>query len=448
MSDDLYKRLRSREVLHRAWGAVKQSGLSSPSDATVSAIKLYDEDWVAHLERISKRLRNGTFRFDGEEGITLPKGKGKGLRPVVMAPIDNRVVRRAMLEVLQGYGTESVPRRKRWPGIPEIVRIMDTRTSVGGIKKRGVPHGLSLIDEAVRSGKCWFVRSDIKNFFTRIPLVLVNNFIADAVPDRRFTDLFEDALRTNLVNKVALEERNHFILFPDADVGVAQGSALSALAANIALHGFDEQMNGRGIVCIRYIDDFIMLGPSRAKVMAAYASAKQWLRSMGMDVYDPTDAAARRAGKVDDGNIHDGTDVLGYRISAASRQPSSAATAAFLSKCDKLVYQAKSEMRRAAAGKSASHVLRYHQAMVMLHKTIWGWSQAFRHTTATQVFRALDQEIERRIHELRKFAYVVTQGVPDEVRRRVMGVHLLSDTAPQPLPTIPPYQGSVEAIVG
>ncbi|MGY3427968.1 MULTISPECIES: reverse transcriptase domain-containing protein [unclassified Bradyrhizobium] len=414
----------------------------------MSAIKHYDEDWVAHLERISRHLRKGKFQFEGEEGITLPKGKGKGLRPVVMAPIDNRIVRRAMLEVLQGYGSEGLPRRKRWPGIPEVVRVMNTRTSIGGIKKRGVPHGLSLIDEAVRSGKCWFVRSDIKNFFTRIPLALVNNFIADAVPDRCFTDLFEAALRTNLVNKAALEERNHFILFPDADVGVAQGSALSALAANIALRDFDQQMNGRGIVCIRYIDDFIMLGPTQAKVMAAYASAKQWLKSMGMDVYDLTDVPARRAGKVDDGNIHDGTDVLGYRISAASRQPCSAATAAFLGKCDKLVNEAKSEMRRAAAGKSASHVLRYHQAMVMLHKTIWGWSQAFRHTTATQVFRALDQEIERRIHELRKFAYVVTQGASDEVRRRVMGVHLLSDTASAPLPTIPHQGAVVEARVG
>ena len=238
-------------MLHRSWAAVKQSGLSSPSATTVSAIKSYDESWLNNVEQISKRLRNGTFAFGGEQGITIPKGKGKGFRPVVMAPIDNRVVRRAILEVLQGFGSSTSPSRKRWPGVPAVKQVMETRTSVGGIKNRGVPHGLSLIDDAVRSGKSWFVRSDIKEFFTRIPLAQVNEFISRAVADQQFAELFKTALATNLTNKAEPEERDQFILFPDADVGVAQGSALSALAANIALRDFDEQMNGRGIVCVR-----------------------------------------------------------------------------------------------------------------------------------------------------------------------------------------------------
>ncbi|TYO65099.1 hypothetical protein FXV83_18035 [Bradyrhizobium hipponense] len=436
MVNDLCKRLRSRAVLHRSWAAVKQSGLSSPSETTVGAIKSYDENWLNNVEQISKRLRNSTFAFDGEKGITIPKGKGKGFRPLVMAPIDNRIVRRAILEVLQGFGSDTSPARKRWPGVPAVKQVMETRTSVGGVKNRGVPHGLSLIDDAVRSGKSWFVRSDIKDFFTRIPLARVNEFVSDAVADQEFTELFKIALATNLSNKAELEERDQFILFPDADLGVAQGSALSALAANIALRDFDEQMNGRGIVCVRYIDDFIILGPTRAKVMAAFASARDRLALMGMDVYDENDRAARQSGKFDEGNIHDGTDVLGYRVSGTSRQPSSAATAAFLRKCDELVAQAKKEMRLAVSGQSSSHVLRYHQAMVLLHKTVRGWSQAFRHTTATHVFTNLDAEIDRRIQELRKFAYTLTQGATGEVRRRVMGVHVLSDTATLPLPTM------------
>ncbi|MCK1417635.1 hypothetical protein IVB55_32795 [Bradyrhizobium sp. CW4] len=287
---------------------------------------------MSNLEQIGKRLRSNTFRFDGEEGITIPKGKGKGLRPVVMAPIANRIVRRAILEVLQGYGAEGSP--KRWPGVPAVRHIMGTRSSVGGIKDRGVPHGLSLIDEAVRSSKTWFVRSDIKDFFTRIPLMQVNAFISEAIADREFADIFKSALSTNLTNRAQLEERKHFKLFPDDDVGVAQGSALSALAANITLRSFDERMNDRGIVCVRYIDDFIMLGNSRAKVGAAFAAAREHLALMGMDVYDQTDRAARHAGKFDDGNIYNGTDVLGYRVSGTSRQPSAAAMRAFRKKCD------------------------------------------------------------------------------------------------------------------
>ncbi|WP_315701749.1 MULTISPECIES: reverse transcriptase domain-containing protein [unclassified Bradyrhizobium] len=400
----------------------------------MSAIRRYDDAWLSNLEQISKRLRSGKLRFDGEEGITIPKGKGKGLRPVVMAPIANRIVRRAILEVLQGYGSDNS--RKAWLGVPAVRQIMETRTSVGGIKDRGVPHGLSLIDEAVRNGKTWFVRSDIKNFFTRIPLADVNAFIAEAVPDRQFVDIFRSALATNLRNRAQLEERKHFKLFPDEDVGVAQGSALSALAANVALRSFDELMNGRGIVCVRYIDDFIMLGASRTKVGAAYNAAREHLARLGMDVYDHADEAARRAGKFDEGNVYDGTDVLGYRVSGTSRQPSAAAIQAFRKRCDVIVEQAKKQMSLAAMGQSPTNGQGYHQAMVLLHKTVRGWSQAFRHTTATQVFQSLDKEIDRRIEDLRAFAIKLTQGTTEQGRRRIMGIQLLSDTASHPLPAV------------
>ena len=133
---------------------------------------------------------------------------------------------------------------------------------------------------------------------------------ADALGNQQFADLFEQALATNLENQEELEERQLFKLFPDPEIGVAQGSALSALAGNIVLREFDARMNDRGIVCVRYIDDFIILGPSEAKVQAAYRSAQKMLNAMGMDVYDLSDTKARNYGKVDDGNIHNGTDVL------------------------------------------------------------------------------------------------------------------------------------------
>jgi hypothetical protein len=203
---------------------------------------------------------------------------------LVLAPIENRIVRRAILEVLQGYGDDGAPARSKWSGIPSIVQIMETRTSVGGIRERGVPHGLALIDQAIREGHHWFIRSDIQNFFTCIPLSDVNNFVRKSVSDQQFADLFESALATTLMNRLELEERQHFLLFPDSETGVAQGSALSALAGNIALRHFDQQMNGREIVCVRYIDDFILLGKSQVKVRAAFASAQKLLARMEMDV--------------------------------------------------------------------------------------------------------------------------------------------------------------------
>ena len=435
---DLYARLRSRTVLHRAWAKVRASGLTSDSENTRRITLQFDENWLRNLERIARDLKDYRFEFAGEVGIAPPKRKGKmGVRPLVLAPIRNRVVRRAILEVLQGYGGAEDISRRRWKGVPAIRRIMETPTSIGGIVDCGVPQGLALIDQAIRSRKCWFVRSDIQNFFTRIPKGDVNVFIRNAVNDVEFVHLFERALATNLENREELEERNLFKLFPDPKIGVAQGSALSALAGNIALRDFDSEMNGRGIVCIRYIDDFILLGSSETKVMAAYRSARGTLKRMGMDVYDVDDAQTRSAGKVDHGNIHGGTDFLGYRISGHSRQPCRAARSKFLAKLDKVVKDAKREMKSAAESLPISHRRCYHQSMVELHKIVWGWSQSFRHTTAKHVFAQLDEQVDVRINALQSEARGLFETGDSRTRRRVMGLHLLAETQLEALPETP-----------
>ena len=338
--------------------------------------------------------------------------------------------------VLQGYGEHSESARCYWPGVPAIRDIMATPTSVGGIKSRGVPHGIALIDRAVSEGRHWFVRSDIKNFFTHIPKQDVNKFIRAAVSDDRFAELFEHALATNLENQEELEERRVFKLFPDCETGVAQGSALSALAGNIALRGFDVQMNGRGIVCVRYIDDFILLGPTEAKTLAAYESARKYLRRMRMDVYDLSDIESRRAAKVDAGNIHNGTDVLGYRISGHSRQPSSAACRSLLDKLDDLIRRSRRKARAVMGRRSTSNDFRYYQSMVKLHNLVWGWSQAFRHSTAMHVFVQLDKEIDKRIEEIDLHVRRLVSADESVVRRRIMGIHVLADTPSHPLPDV------------
>jgi RNA-directed DNA polymerase len=431
----LFERVRSRAVLHHAWAKVKAGGFSSTSENTQAAIRKFEIHWLSSLERVSRHLRDGTFAFTGDRGVALPKGKGKiGLRPLVIGSVESRIVRRGILDVLQGYGERELSPRRRWEGVPTIRSITEIPTSVGGISGKGVPHGLALIDRAVREGKSWFIRSDIKNFFTRIPKREVSNVVREAVNDEDFSDLFEEALSTNLVNQEELEERHLFKLFPDEHVGVAQGSALSALAGNIALREFDNDLNCRGIVCVRYIDDFILLGPTEAKVFRAYQSAREFLSTLGMDAYELDDSSAKAAGKFDSGNIHTGTDMLGYRISGRSRQPCNAARQKFLEKLDSVVAKAVQEMQQAARGNSRAYHWRYHQALAFMNNLVWGWSQSFRHTTALHVFESLDKEIDRRIERLQTEARRLTFGGNPALRRRVLGVHLLTDTALCDLP--------------
>jgi hypothetical protein len=189
-------------------------------------------------------------------------------------------------------------------------------------------------------------------------------------------------------------------------------------------------------ICVRYIDDFILLGATQASVGAAYRSARALLNKMGMNVYDPSDEKARRDGKVDCGSIYNGTDVLGYRVSGTARQPCAAAVKKFLEKIDLVLVSAKKEMAAAAKGTSSSHQSRYHQSMVQLHKIIWGWSQSFRHSTTTHVFEQLDRDVDKRIAALWDQANRLIPEDDFRTHRRVMGIHLLGDTKATDLPSV------------
>jgi RNA-directed DNA polymerase len=432
---DISRRVRTGDVLQRAWRKVKSNGLNSDSEKTVTETKHFDAFSRTRLDKIRGQLKSDKFAFAGEVGVTPPKGKGKqGVRPIVLAPVANRVVRRAILEVLQGYGDQSDTPQRRWGGIPCVREVMATRTSVGGIPERGVPHGLALIDEAVRSGHPYFARSDIKNFFTQIPVNHVSDFLRSGIEDEAFMRLFDRALATNLENEEELRERQMFKLFPNPEVGVAQGSALSALAGNIVLREFDAKMNERGIVCVRYIDDFILLGASLAKVLAAYKSARRMLTALDMDVYDLGDASALEMGKADSGNIYQGTDVLGYRISGTSRQPCVAATQKLLTKIDDVVKKSVNAMHAAAASEEYSHAEMYVQSLAKIHRVVWGWSQSFKHTTARQTFERLDRQVDARLNGLRNELDRLSSG-GSSIYRRALGVCLLSDTVEGELPS-------------
>src|SRR3954452_14314270 len=72
--------------------------------------------------------------------------------------------------------------------------------------------------------------------------------------------------------------------FPIEDIGVAQGNSLSPLLGNMLLHEFDEQMNAGDCQSKRYIDDFIVLGPTAASVSSRMRLAKRLLAAHRMEI--------------------------------------------------------------------------------------------------------------------------------------------------------------------
>jgi len=400
----LYNEVRKLKVLEAAWKKVRQKGLMSASNEIRAEVLEFDKSPSSHLHSISGKLSKNSFKFTPQTGIAK-KRLGKSSWPLVVAPLHNRIVQRAILNVLNE--------------IPVVREVRSVITSVGGIDGRD--QAIAQVTEAIKSGKVWYVRSDIPGFFTKIPRENVLTFIRQNTDDSEFCALFEKAMETELANVDVLGKEAE--LFPTGEHGVAQGSSLSPLIGNILLRNFDAVMNDRGIVCIRYIDDFILLAEKGANALKAFNSALVILKEMGLDAYDPM-TCPEKAGL---GHVEGGFDFLGCRITGNMVQPSESARNRLVEKvenilsegCERIKYH---ENDRKSGGAS------YAQTLCSLDRVLKGWGDSFSFCNDRRSFLKLDKRIDKLLSRFHLYVRKIRSKCSPVEKRRILGVHALCDT--------------------
>ncbi len=366
----------------------------------------------SNIARLQRRLLKG-YEFSKAHGATPAKGAGKpGKRPIVVAPLEDRIVQRAILNVLQDAND-----------MARVQQVLATPTSIGGIRERGVDDAIAMFDQCCAEGAKFVAGSDISAFFTKISRPMVVDFVRQDTNEQPFLDLLDRALTVELSNAALLsdEDRN---LFPTGTDGVAQGCPLSALAGNIVLAEFDAMMNepGRGVTCIRYIDDFILIAATETKVRKAMASAKKHLAGLKMGIYDPaTDPKKAFCGPIGKPHVF-----LGYEIVPGQYRPSPNACDALLGRIEVLLRDGRKTISRVISGKSISQSDRcYAQTIAAVDNTVKGWRGSYRAALCNKTFARLDREIERRLHDFETYFRTRTAKLGADVRRCALGVHLL-----------------------
>ena len=382
--------VRSGAVLLRAWHAIRRNAETSKTKSTRDEAQAFGRDLPANLRKLQKRLHEG-YAFDKAYGATPPKGNGKaGKRPIVVAPLPDRIVQRAILDVLQTA--------KSMVGIQDV---LSTPTSIGGIPGRGVDSAIAMFDEHVANGKCHLAGSDIASFFTKIPKPLVVEFIRREGADSEFVDLFERALTVELSNAADLPPED-LSLFPTDELGVAQGCPLSALAGNIVLRDFDKELNAadRGLICIRYIDDFLVLGRRRLNVEKGMEKARSMLEQLGMGIYDP----ALHPRKAFAGHVSGGHDFLGYKLIPGKYRPTDAAQQRLRDSIDQLIHSGQATIAKVKKGRRLTAYDRtFSETLVAIDRTTMGWKSSFQSATCPTTFESLDRWIARRVRDFEQF---------------------------------------------
>lgn len=413
-SKSLQQRVCSTAILVGAWHAIRRNAETSQLRKTKETAKKFGLKLPSNIKSLQGRLVSG-YKFAQAHGATPSKGKGKeGKRPVVVAPLEDRIVQRAILDVLQTADD-----------LPLVRAVLDTPTSIGGIPGRGVDTAIRMIDEAWSKGYRFAAGSDIQGFFTKIPKPNVLAFLKQEVSDPKFMALVERALATDLSNASTLSKAD-LDMFPIGADGVAQGSPLSALAGNIVLHDFDKAMNERGLICIRYIDDFIILGKKLVNVQKGMEAAREMLRKLKMDVYDP----ATRKDKAFIGPIDGSQTFLGYRLKPPSYPPSDKAQDKLKDTINRLIKEGQTSIRKAVAGRPLKTTDRtFAETVVTINKTLHGWKGSFQCSKCPSTFRSLDQWTQGRLRDFERFLLDKTKGSSGDARSLAVGIAPLSAPA-------------------
>ena len=420
----LYEEIRTTQNLTIAWKHVKKSALHSASAEIRAAAAEFDHTSPKNIRKIQEQLRSSSYNFGQATGVLKDKAKrealGKSPRPIVISPIHSRVVQRAILQVLQPRKLLSIsdPDSKSLTikdvRIGKINQIISSPFGVGGLVK---PYGgsrpaIALVSKAMESGAKFYYQSDIKAFFTDIPIASVADIVRNETSDERLVEVFCKGMEVDLLNKDELLKYSS--IFPSDGKGVAQGSSLSALAGNILLYDLDVAVNALNVTAVRYIDDILMVSSSRKDLEQAISMYESGIESFGFSLYKPSPHSE----KASQGDCADGFSFLGYSCQPNRVVPSSTSFASIKNKVANQLQESRNGIRRYLS--NGQQLKKEHSVASTLYKVnqqCYGWQKSFNASTDNDVFLALENYLVGAVE-----AYSRTIG---RYMKRASGVQML-----------------------
>lgn len=206
------------------------------------------------LRHIGPMIATGQYRTGPEAKRKIPKDKddpGRGYRTITKLNIQDRVVHRAVVEVLQ-----------------PLLDPLFGENVLGFRPERGRLQALALAERlAVELDSYVLVAEDLKDAFDHVPIQPLLDVLAVYVPSPELVKFVGELLDTG------------------HRCGIRQGSPLSPLMLNLYLHHWlDEPWRKAHPECpmIRVADDILALSGTKAEAMALWEDLRRLLAPAGM----------------------------------------------------------------------------------------------------------------------------------------------------------------------
>jgi RNA-directed DNA polymerase len=201
----------------------------------------YGEALEENLRDLSQRLRQGAYRARPVRRVYIPKvGKPGELRPLGVPTLEDKIVQRATVEVLN------------------MIYEQDFLGFSYGFRPGRSPHqALDALTVGIMTKKVnWVLDADIRRFYDTLDRRWLVKFVEHRVADRRVVRLIQKWL-----NAGVLEEGKRV----QSEAGTVQGGSISPLLSNIYHHyALDlwvrqwREKQARGeMIFVRFADDFV-----------------------------------------------------------------------------------------------------------------------------------------------------------------------------------------------
>jgi len=156
--------------------------------------------------------------------------------------------------------------------------------------------------DAQRGDNAFVFRTDVKSYYASIDHDILLAMLERHVPDRRVFDLLRQYVRRTIYDAG---------LYEDVERGISLGGPLSPLMGAFYLKLLDERMEETGLPYARFMDDWVILAPTRWKLRAAIRLVNRTLVELKVEQHPD---------KTFIGRISRGFDFLGYLFTPEWRE--------------------------------------------------------------------------------------------------------------------------------
>jgi RNA-directed DNA polymerase len=244
---DWMDEIASESVLNQAYAWLCERRLDySPNDDVWDVRWRWDE----LRPRLQDSLRAGTYRIGSVRRFST------GDETIEVWPALDALVLKATAIVLAAH----------W--VPELSQHCYHLEGRGGAKA-----AVRFVD-AHRANNAFVFRTDVKSYYASIDHDILLNMLGHHVPDERVLDLLRQYVRRTIYDGG---------LYEDVERGISLGCPLSPLMGAFYLKLLDERMETTGLAYARFMDDWVILAPTRWKLRAAIRLVNETLAELKVE---------------------------------------------------------------------------------------------------------------------------------------------------------------------